>query len=131
MSQGAFVLRAATLNSLPCGIFLPTLIWGESMRLIKAAAVCLFVSGSLFAQHSHSGDRKGVDQPAPTLKRVGMINHKVATRYPKAQQYFNQGVAMVYAFNHLEAERSFNYAAQIDPKLPIAYWGVALALGSN
>ena len=67
----------------------------------------------------------------PALKRVGTISHPVATHNPKAQKYFNQGIAMLYAFNHLESERSFAYAAKLDPKLPIAYWGVALALGSN
>lgn len=70
-------------------------------------------------------------QPAPALKRVGEINHPVSTKNPKAQQYFNQGVAMLYAFNHLESERSFAYAAKLDPKLAMAHWGVALALGSN
>ncbi|HYE23895.1 MAG TPA: hypothetical protein VEG32_01725, partial [Clostridia bacterium] len=36
-----------------------------------------------------------------------------------------------YGFNHLESERSFDYASKLDPKLAIAHWGVALALGSN
>jgi len=72
-----------------------------------------------------------MDQPAPALKRVGEISHPVATNNAKAQQFFNQGIAMLYAFNHLESERSFAYAATLDPKLAMAHWGVALALGSN
>ena len=101
------------------------------MQLRRAAVLVLLSSATLFAQHNHGNDRTGVAQPAPALKRVGAISHHVATRFPKAQQYFNQGIAMLYAFNHLESERSFAYAATLDPKLPIAYWGVALALGSN
>ncbi|MCC5627143.1 hypothetical protein LC613_02725 [Nostoc sphaeroides CHAB 2801] len=38
---------------------------------------------------------------------------------------------MIYAFNHDEAVRSFQYAAKLDPHLAIAYWGIALALGPN
>ncbi len=98
------------------------------MRLF---CLCLLLSGAVLAQHNHGGDRTGMDQPAPALKRVGEIDHPVSTRNAKAQQYFNQGVAMLYAFNHLESERSFAYAARLDSKLAMAYWGVALALGSN
>ena len=101
------------------------------MQLRRAAVLLLLSSATLLAQHNHGNDRTGVSQPAPALKRVGTISHPVATHNPKAQQYFNQGIAMLYAFNHLESERSFAYAAQLDPKLPIAYWGVALAVGSN
>ena len=45
--------------------------------------------------------------------------------------YFDQGLAFTYGFNHDEAERSFEQAAQIDPKIAIAYWGIALVLGPN
>lgn len=91
----------------------------------------LLISVPAIGQHHHGNDRTGMNQPAPALKRVGEINHPVSTKNQKAQQYFNQGIAMLYAFNHLESERSFAYAAQLDPKLAIAHWGVALALGSN
>jgi pimeloyl-ACP methyl ester carboxylesterase/tetratricopeptide (TPR) repeat protein len=40
-------------------------------------------------------------------------------------------LAYVYAFNHEEAVRSFKRAAELDPSLAMARWGVALALGSN
>ena len=35
----------------------------------------------------------------------------------------------MYAFNHEEAVRSFKQAAQLDPQLAMAYWGVALRPG--
>ncbi len=37
----------------------------------------------------------------------------------------------MYAFNHEEAARSFQHAAELDPKLAMAWWGVALAVGPN
>ena len=48
-----------------------------------------------------------------------------------AQNYFDQGLAFDYAFNHEEAERSFEQAAHIDPQMAMAYWGIALVLGPN
>jgi tetratricopeptide (TPR) repeat protein len=50
---------------------------------------------------------------------------------PQAQQFFDQGLRFIYAFNHDEAERSFQHAAELDPKLAIAWWGVAEAVGPN
>ena len=38
---------------------------------------------------------------------------------------------LIYAFNHDEAARSFQRAADLDPKLAMAYWGVAEAVGPN
>ena len=50
---------------------------------------------------------------------------------PEAQQFFDQGLRFIYAFNHDEAARSFQHAAELDPKLAMAYWGVAEAVGPN
>jgi hypothetical protein len=38
---------------------------------------------------------------------------------------------LVYAFNHDGAARSFHRAAELDPQLAMAWWGVALAVGPN
>jgi tetratricopeptide (TPR) repeat protein len=68
---------------------------------------------------------------SPLLANLGSFSRKVSTAEPDAQTYFNQGLALIYGFNHAEAERSFREAARIDPKLGIAHWGVALAVGPN
>jgi hypothetical protein len=39
--------------------------------------------------------------------------------------------SMIFAFNHDEATRSFQRAAELDPRLAMAHWGMALALGAN
>jgi tetratricopeptide (TPR) repeat protein len=62
---------------------------------------------------------------------MGSHHHRVSTRSAEAQRFFDQGLSFVYAFNHDEAVRSFRRAAELDPRLAMAYWGVAYALGPN
>jgi tetratricopeptide (TPR) repeat protein len=70
--------------------------------------------------------------PAPRLMAgFGEVRHPVSTKNREAQQFFDQGLKLVYAFNHDEARRSFQRAAELDPKLAMAWWGVALTLGPN
>jgi hypothetical protein len=69
---------------------------------------------------------------APRLMAgLGDVHHSVSTSNRKAQQFFDQGLKLVYGFNHDEARRSFERAAELDPKLAMAWWGVALTLGPN
>ena len=62
---------------------------------------------------------------------LGNIDHPVSTKNPEAQKFFNQGLAYIYAFNHEESIKSFKRAAELDPEMAMAYWGAALAQGSN
>ena len=62
---------------------------------------------------------------------LGNLHHPVSTKNPQAQQFFDQGLRFIYAFNHDEAARSFQHASELDPKLAMAYWGVAEAVGPN
>ena len=80
-------------------------------------------------QHGHAPAKA----PAPVALETGLgdINHPVTTNNPEAQKFFNQGLSYVYAFNHAEAVRSFQQAAQLDPNMAMAYWGISLAMGSN
>jgi tetratricopeptide (TPR) repeat protein len=86
------------------------------------AAVCLF------AQHNMEHI---VAKPAPKLPGMGNVNHPIATSNKEAQNFFNQGLNLIYGFNHDEAVRAFERAAQLDPKSPMPWWGKALALGPN
>src|SRR5438128_6276454 len=67
----------------------------------------------------------------PLFDNLGTLHHPITTTSEKAQQYFDQGLRLVYAFNHEEAIRSFEAAIEEDPQAAMPYWGVALALGSN
>lgn len=50
---------------------------------------------------------------------------------PEARKYFDQGVALVFGFNHKAAIRSFAQAARLDPNCAMCWWGIALANGPN
>ncbi|HEY7615494.1 MAG TPA: hypothetical protein VH744_01715, partial [Terriglobales bacterium] len=65
------------------------------------------------------------------MSGLGDLHHPVSTKNPQAQVFFDQGLRLIYAFNHDEAERSFAQAAKLDPKLAMAYWGIAEAVGPN
>src|SRR5713101_7431878 len=69
--------------------------------------------------------------PAVLLEGLGNLHHPVATKNAEAQKFFDQGLRLIYAFNHDEAQSSFQKAAQLDPHLAMAYWGMALAVGPN
>ena len=72
------------------------------------------------------------DKRAPVLVAgLGEVHHPVSTKNPQAQQFFDQGLKLVFGFNHDEARRSFQRASELDPKLAMAWWGVALTLGPN
>ncbi len=59
------------------------------------------------------------------------LHHPVSTQNPLAQLYFDQGLTLIYAFNHDAAYWSFLKAIEADPEMAMGYWGAALALGSN
>lgn len=72
-------------------------------------------------------DRTG----APVFEGYGDHHHAITTANPKTQSYFDQGVRLLFAFNHAEAIRSFREAARLDPDCAMCWWGVAFALGPN
>jgi tetratricopeptide (TPR) repeat protein len=84
---------------------------------------------SLATAQDHSANQ--AEKPAILMPGYGNLHHPVSTSNPQAQQFFDQGLRQIYAFNHDEAARSFQRAADLDPKLAIAYWGVAEAVGPN
>jgi len=62
---------------------------------------------------------------------MGAIHHRIATANRDAQRFFDQGLALVYAFNFGEAINSFQRAAELDQDSAMPYWGLALAYGPN
>jgi tetratricopeptide (TPR) repeat protein len=89
------------------------------MKLPTPVFVLLAGVCSLFAQ----------SKPAAIIPGIGQHHHSISTKSPEAQRFFDQGLTLVFAFNHEEAARSFRRAVELDPQSAMAYWGVALALG--
>lgn len=67
----------------------------------------------------------------PFFTGIGPHTRQVTTSSAEAQRYFDQGLAFLYAFNHDEAIRSFQAAAELDPTCAMAWWGVACAAGPH
>ena len=70
-------------------------------------------------------------EAVPLFTDLGTYHRAISTKNPTAQKYFDQGLRLVYGFNHDEAERAFREAARLDPACGLCWWGVALTLGPN
>ena len=68
---------------------------------------------------------------AEIMAGFGPVHHPISTSNPETQKFFDQGLALVYGFNHEEAIRSFERAAELDPRAAMPLWAIALALGPN
>jgi len=62
---------------------------------------------------------------------LGNYSYRITTASPQAQRWFDQGLRLVYAFNHNEAQRAFREAARLDPGCAMCFWGIAMTEGGN
>lgn len=83
------------------------------------------------AGHQHEPHPTTAAPPATLMAGLGHLHHPIATKSAEAQQFFDQGLTLVFGFNHDEAIRAFRRAAELDPASPMPHWGIALALGPN
>lgn len=100
-------------------------------RFIALAILALTVLAAGCAPRADRADAVTVDPRVPLLDGLGEHHYAISTDVPLAQQYFDQGLRLTYAFNHAEAVRAFEEAARLDPDCAMCWWGKALALGPN
>jgi hypothetical protein len=86
------------------------------MNRLVSVLVVFCLCGLALAQHEMHAKPK----PAMLMQGLGDLHHPVSTPNPQAQQFFDQGLRLIYAFNHDEAAHSFQHAAELDPKLAMA-----------
>jgi hypothetical protein len=94
----------------------------------------LTILAFLAAVPAFAHDAPANPAPASTVaidRGLGPLHHPVSTRNRQAQADFEQGLKLVFAFNHEAAIRSFGRAFELDPNLAMAQWGIALSLGPN
>ena len=105
---------------------------GSMTRSIHSVLGALFLALAACSAQS-AAHRHGSDGAAPPVVLDGLGRHHqtVTTTSPESQAYFDQGLRLVYAFNHIEAESAFREAARLDPTCAMCYWGIALTHGSN
>jgi len=87
--------------------------------------------GSLTAAAQHSGHQALPPAATELHPGLGEYHFPITTASADAQAYFDQGIRLLYGFNHDEAARYFRRAAELDPRAPMPYWGVALSIGPN
>ncbi|MBA5869558.1 MAG: hypothetical protein GDA68_06130 [Nitrospira sp. CR2.1] len=93
------------------------------LQVLLSGFLCAGVASSLGEGHAGA---------EPTLfDNLGTLHHEISTTSERAQHYFDQGLRLVYAFNHEEAIAAFTEASRLDPDAPMPHWGVALSLGPN
>ncbi len=72
----------------------------------------------------------GFDEEATYYaEALGPLARPITTTSFRAQQFFDQGVQMMYAFTPLRAARSFRQAQREDPNCAMCFWGEAWAWG--
>lgn len=89
---------------------------------MSATLTTILAAGALAASTADS---------VPLYADLGDLHVPVTTASPLAQQYFDQGMRLTYAFNHPEAIRSFEAAVARDSTCAMCWWGIAFALGPN
>ncbi len=84
-------------------------------------------------KQGHSRRHKAYDagprQRPHKLNGVGQVEFPITTAVPEAQEWFNQGVALLHNYWYYEAERSFRWCLKLDPECAMAYWGLDLCTG--
>jgi tetratricopeptide (TPR) repeat protein len=101
------------------------------MKYLAALLAC----ACAFAQTHHHGpppDQSTVDLarlPAPQhMKGIGSAHIEITTKSAEAQQWFDQGLALLHCFWDYEALRAFEQAARLDPDCAMCHWGLYRAL---
>jgi tetratricopeptide (TPR) repeat protein len=105
-------------------------------RLPIRLALGLFLAAGCSVQpgsHAHhDGPAAAPAGGAPVLfDNLGDYHRTITTTSRHAQAYFDQGLRLVYGFNHHEAQAAFREAARLDPTCAMCVWGSALTYGSN
>src|ERR1700674_3054231 len=104
---------------------------------MRAALLVLASAGVLLAQTASKDmctpPPSGVAPalPAKILPGQGQVHFTITTSNPKAQEFFDQGIAQVDSFWATEAERSFRQAAEFDPDAPMPQWGIAMVAAGD
>ncbi len=97
-----------------------------------AAALLAWATPSLGAESTVApAPPRSLSDTVPLYTNLGAHHKRISTRVPATQQYFDQGLRLLYGFNHAEAIRAFTRAAELDPTCAMCYWGIALAYGPH
>ena len=93
--------------------------------VVVALVLTVWAPGAAAAQeHQHTAESA---TPVSPMTGLGSHHHRITTSSAQAQRLFDQGLVLLYGFNHGQAIRMFQRAAELDPKAPMPLWGIGLA----
>lgn len=91
-----------------------------------------------YAPYLHDADASSYcfhmeERPLPTSLKslIGETNITVTSNIEAAVKYAKQGFLLFYGYNGEEAIKYFRKAISLDPTMALAYYGIALTIGSN
>ncbi len=92
------------------------------------------LSASLLASGCATSDHAAPDDDLTAARArfyegYAGYHREIRTASPEAQRWFDQGLQLLYGFNHDEAIRTFRKAAEVDPDCAMAWWGIGYAYG--
>ncbi|MGI9261003.1 MAG: hypothetical protein ACR2QR_03150, partial [Woeseiaceae bacterium] len=94
-------------------------------------SACATGGDSQEVEESSANETPAFQEPIDYIpSALGTYSWKVTTANDTAQQYFDQGIQMRYAYGMNDAARSFREAHKADPNCAMCYWGEAFSLGS-
>ena len=67
----------------------------------------------------------GCKENTPRTEVLGMVNLEV-TGSAKAVPEFEKGLLLLHSFEYQDAREAFRNARELDPQMPMAYWGEAM-----
>ena len=100
----------------------------DSMKSVRSHAIAVVIAGAVVLIGCQ---KEAPENGALIYEGFGNYERKISTDSEAAQQWFNQGMQLMYGFNHDEAIRSFERAAAADPLIPMPWWGIAYCNGMN
>ena len=100
--------------------------WTALSALALTLAACARQDPALGAHGPHATETRPV-----LYDNLGNYSYRITTSAAAAQRWFDQGLRLVYAFNHQEAQRAFREAVLRDPSCAMCFWGIAITEGSN
>src|SRR4051794_19976302 len=79
----------------------------KMVRVLLAIAALLCI-----ATRGWAAQKRSASDPSPRLMSgLGDVHHAVSTKNAQAQAFFDQGLKLIYGFNHDEARHCFQHAA--------------------
>jgi tetratricopeptide (TPR) repeat protein len=131
LTAAVYFDKAAAIEATPLAALDPSLIGRNSCRGIDANGAALEARLTLAAARSTGLLGTEAVSDVPLHRDLSTSDLGVTGISGDARLYFDQGVALLFGFNHEAAVRSFRKARSFAPECAMCWWGEATANGLN